>query len=119
MKFILVELLLLFCIFNIDIDALPINNNTSQINNSTLNLEQKVTNSKDHLDKSTSILSTSLIIPKIQIPENFNISQIEKNLKDFGIHSLNDDTHYAAYFSFEQLATCLALVFLALLRRRW
>ncbi|CAF2667137.1 unnamed protein product [Rotaria sp. Silwood2] len=30
-----------------------------------------------------------------------------------------DDTHYAAYFSFEQLATCLALVFLALLRRRW
>ncbi|CAF1504989.1 unnamed protein product [Rotaria sp. Silwood1] len=93
MKFILVELLLLYCIFNIDIDALPINNNTSQINNSTLNLEQKVTNSKDHLDKSTSILSTSLIIPKIQIPENFNISQIEKNLKDFGIHSLKDDKH--------------------------
>ena len=30
-----------------------------------------------------------------------------------------DDTHYAAYFTFEQLATCLALVVLALLRRRW
>ncbi|CAF4653003.1 unnamed protein product [Rotaria sp. Silwood1] len=36
------------------------------------------------------------------------------------LHYLSfDDTHYAAYFSFEQLATCLALVFLALLRRRW
>jgi hypothetical protein len=30
-----------------------------------------------------------------------------------------DDAHYAAYFTFEQLATCLALVFLALLKRRW
>jgi hypothetical protein len=30
-----------------------------------------------------------------------------------------DDTHYAAYFTFEQLATCLALIILALLRRRW
>ncbi|CAF3135705.1 unnamed protein product [Rotaria socialis] len=30
-----------------------------------------------------------------------------------------DDTHYAAYFSLEQLATCLALIFLAVLRRRW
>ncbi|CAF0996441.1 unnamed protein product [Rotaria sordida] len=30
-----------------------------------------------------------------------------------------DDAHYAAYFSFEQLATCLALILLALLRRRW
>jgi hypothetical protein len=30
-----------------------------------------------------------------------------------------DDTHYAAYFTFEQLATCLALIVLALLRRRW
>jgi len=30
-----------------------------------------------------------------------------------------DDAHYAAYFTFEQLATCLALIFLALLRQRW
>ncbi len=30
-----------------------------------------------------------------------------------------DDTHYAAYFTFEQLATCLALIVLALLRQRW
>jgi hypothetical protein len=30
-----------------------------------------------------------------------------------------DDTHYAAYFTFEQLATCLALIILALLRQRW
>jgi hypothetical protein len=30
-----------------------------------------------------------------------------------------DDAHYAAYFTFEQLATCLALIVLALLRRRW
>ena len=29
-----------------------------------------------------------------------------------------DDAHYAAYFTVEQLATCLALVVLALLRRR-
>jgi hypothetical protein len=30
-----------------------------------------------------------------------------------------DDTHYAAYFTFEQLATCFALIVLALLRGRW
>ena len=30
-----------------------------------------------------------------------------------------DDVHYAAYFAFEQLATCAALILLALLRRRW
>lgn len=30
-----------------------------------------------------------------------------------------DDTHYAAYFTVEQLATCFALIILALLRRRW
>lgn len=35
------------------------------------------------------------------------------------LHRLSfDDAHYAAYFTFEQLATCLALVVLALLRRR-
>lgn len=35
------------------------------------------------------------------------------------LHFLSfDDTYYAAYFSLEQLATCLALVFLALLRQR-
>ncbi|CAF0847384.1 unnamed protein product [Adineta steineri] len=30
-----------------------------------------------------------------------------------------DDAHYAAYFTFEQLATCLALLILALLKGRW
>lgn len=36
------------------------------------------------------------------------------------LHHLSfDDTHYAAYFTFEQLATCFALIVLALLRRRW
>ncbi|CAF0804764.1 unnamed protein product [Rotaria sordida] len=30
-----------------------------------------------------------------------------------------NDTQYAAYFTCEQIGTCLALIFLALLRRRW
>lgn len=30
-----------------------------------------------------------------------------------------DDAQYATYFTFDQLATCLALIILALLRRRW
>ena len=30
-----------------------------------------------------------------------------------------NDTQYAAYFTCEQLGTCFALIFLALLRRRW
>ncbi|CAF1066597.1 unnamed protein product [Adineta ricciae] len=30
-----------------------------------------------------------------------------------------NDTQYAAYFTCEQIATCLALIFLALLRRNW
>jgi hypothetical protein len=36
------------------------------------------------------------------------------------LHRLSfDDTHYAAYFTFEQLATCFALIFLAVLRGKW
>ena len=36
------------------------------------------------------------------------------------LHLLSfDDAHYAAYFTLEQLATCLALLALALLRNRW
>lgn len=36
------------------------------------------------------------------------------------LHRLSfDDTQYAAYFTVEQLATCFALILLALLRRRW
>ncbi|CAF3921609.1 unnamed protein product [Rotaria sp. Silwood2] len=93
MKFILVELSHLFCIFNFGINALPIIVTTSQINNSTLHLEQKVALSENHKDKSTSNFSTPLIIPNIEIPKNFNVSQIAKNLKDFGIHSLKDDNH--------------------------
>jgi hypothetical protein len=34
-------------------------------------------------------------------------------------HMSFNDTQYAAYFTLEKLATCLALVFLALLRRKW
>ena len=36
------------------------------------------------------------------------------------LHLLSfDDAHYAAYFTLEQLATCLALLALAVLRGRW
>ncbi|CAF1163730.1 unnamed protein product [Adineta ricciae] len=36
------------------------------------------------------------------------------------LHQMSfDDAHYAAYFTFEQLATCLALIILAVMRRRW
>ncbi|CAF3821286.1 unnamed protein product [Rotaria sordida] len=93
MKFKLVEYLHLFFIFNFDINALPIDVKISQINNSTLNLKEKVILSEYSKDKLTSDLSTSLIIPKFQIPKNFNPLQIAKNLKDFGIHSLKDDKH--------------------------
>ena len=33
------------------------------------------------------------MLPKFQIPKNFNLTKIAKDLKDFGIDNLDDDKH--------------------------
>ena len=45
------------------------------------------------IDQLAPALRLSQVIPKFKKPKNFNLTQIEKELKDFGIHSLKDDKH--------------------------
>ncbi|CAF5114599.1 unnamed protein product, partial [Rotaria sp. Silwood1] len=45
------------------------------------------------MDNLPAALRMSQIIPKFQPPKKFNLTQIAKDLHDFGIHSLKDDKH--------------------------
>lgn len=38
-------------------------------------------------------LRSTPVLPTIQLPNNFNLTEIAKNIKHFGIHSLKDDEH--------------------------
>jgi hypothetical protein len=60
---------------------------TSDINNSKFNLRKKVIASKN------AGVNISSIIANIQVPKDFNLTQVAKDLKDFGIHHLKDDKH--------------------------
>jgi hypothetical protein len=46
-----------------------------------------------HISKLPAALRNSLIVPKFQAPEKFNITQIKNELKRFGIHGLKEDRH--------------------------
>jgi hypothetical protein len=49
--------------------------------------------SEHHIDQLSATLRTSPLLPKFEVPKKFNLSQIAKDLKHFGIHSLKDDKH--------------------------
>ena len=38
-------------------------------------------------------LNASVELPELEAPKKLNISQVAKELKDFGIHSLKEDKH--------------------------
>ncbi len=60
-----------------------------------MNSERKTGLSEFHIDKLPlpAVARVPLMIPKIGVPKNFNLTKIAKDLKDFGIHSLKDDKH--------------------------
>ncbi len=43
--------------------------------------------------KNLADVNISAIIANIQVPEDFNLTKIANDLKDFGIHHLKDDQH--------------------------
>ena len=45
------------------------------------------------IDQLPSALRLSQIIPKFVRPKKFNLTQVAKDIKEFGIHSLKDDKH--------------------------
>jgi hypothetical protein len=61
--------------------------------NSTSNRAEKAVLSEYHMSKLPAALRASLKIPKFQAPKKFNLTQVAKDLKDFGIHNLKDDKH--------------------------
>ena len=77
----------LFILINFGINAAPV------ILNDTLNAGQRAMLSEYHIDKLPAALRASQKIPKFEKPKKFNVSQIAKDLKDFGIDSLKDDKH--------------------------
>lgn len=74
---------LCFLLFFIEIFAFPINENQ----NST---------SKKWKKKFRVGFNASVELPKIEVPKKMNLTQIEKELKDFGIHSLKEEKHLEA-----------------------
>ncbi|CAF4066215.1 unnamed protein product, partial [Rotaria sp. Silwood1] len=87
------NLLHLCIIYNFGIYGLPIEEKKSDIENSTLNAAQRAMLSEYKMDNLPAALRMSQIIPKFQPPKKFNLTQIAKDLHDFGIHSLKDDKH--------------------------
>ncbi|CAF2067704.1 unnamed protein product [Rotaria magnacalcarata] len=75
------------------LNALPVLDVKSENQYSIKNSNKKAVLLQSHINKLTPVLTTSLVLPKLQLPENFNLTEIAKNLKDFGIHSLKDDKH--------------------------
>ncbi|CAF1034990.1 unnamed protein product [Adineta steineri] len=93
MRILVIKFLYLFFIIIYDINALPIGQHKSNIENSTLNAGQRAMLSEYHIDKLPAGLRISQIIPKFQPPKKFNLTKIAQDLKKFGIHSLKDDKH--------------------------
>ncbi|CAF5143035.1 unnamed protein product [Rotaria magnacalcarata] len=75
------------------LNALPVLDVKSENQYRIKNSNKKAVLLQSHINKLTPVLTTSLVLPKLQLPENFNLTEIAKNLKDFGIHSLKDDKH--------------------------
>ncbi|CAF4038002.1 unnamed protein product [Rotaria sp. Silwood2] len=90
---ILLCLLHIFLVCNFSINGLPVIEKKSNIENSTLNAAQRAMLSEYQMDNLPAALRISQIIPKFEPPKKFNLTQIAKDLKDFGIHSLKDDKH--------------------------
>ncbi|CAF3351284.1 unnamed protein product [Rotaria socialis] len=93
MKALSIELLHLFLLNIFVLNALPVLDVKSGNQNSIKNSDKKAVLLQSHINNLTSVLNISLVLPKIQLPENFNLTEVAKNLKDFGIHSLKDDKH--------------------------
>ena len=49
--------------------------------------------SEYHIDQLPAALRLSQVIPKFEMPKKFNLTQIAKDLKQFGIDSLKDEKH--------------------------
>ncbi|CAF3901867.1 unnamed protein product [Rotaria sordida] len=90
---ILLNFLHLSLIYNFCINGLPIIEQISDIENSTLNAAQRAMLSEYQMDKLPAALRISQIIPKFKPPKKFNLSQIAKDIKNIGIHSLKDEKH--------------------------
>ncbi|CAF3135720.1 unnamed protein product [Rotaria socialis] len=93
MKALSIELLHLFLLNIFVLNALPVLDVKSGNQNSIKSSDKKAVLLQSHINNLTSVLNISLVLPKIQLPENFNLTEVAKNLKDFGIHSLKDDKH--------------------------
>ena len=97
----------------------------SQSEPSTINICQKITrplvDTRDlfvDLKHNSLLLSFLILLFSLFFYDLFRMGS--GSIVYLYLHRLSfDDAHYAAYFTFDQLATCFALIVLALLRRRW
>ena len=80
----LVRLVYLAWILGVTVTTLPVDEKYI-VRNISVNSTQK----KIHEEYA----NFSLELIKLQIPKDFNLSQIAKDLKSFGIHSLKEDQH--------------------------
>lgn len=76
---------LLLCL-HLGVHALPIVNLTQK-------LEQKQVPPETSPIVAPVGAPVPLLLPKIKIPKNYNLTDVAHNLKKFGIHSLKDDRH--------------------------
>ena len=86
MNFVLI--IFVFVLRQLELNSFPVDKNSSR-----LNAAQKAMLSEYKMSELPAALRISQIIPKFVRPKNFNLTQIEKDLKHFGIHSLKDDQH--------------------------
>ncbi len=92
---VLVRLSYLFFILNLGINALPTNYKVKfSFHQNSYNISFQKSNSTsirstNHTDK----LPANQKLPKFEAPKDFNLTQVVKDLKHFGIHSLKEDKH--------------------------
>ncbi|CAF0908498.1 unnamed protein product [Adineta ricciae] len=81
----LVGLVYLAWILGVIVTTLPVDEKYIIVRNTSINSTSKKIHSE--------YANFSLELAKLQIPKDFNLSKIAKDLKSFGIHSLKDDHH--------------------------
>lgn len=88
--------LVLFLVGLFNVDSLPIATNQTKQVTVQLNEKQRAMLSEYKMDRLAEGLLRSQIIPKFEVPKKFNLTQIEKEIKDFGINGLKEEKHIEA-----------------------
>lgn len=81
-----------FLILFLSINALPIPEPVAANQNNTVNLRDKEVLLETEVNKSSAI-NISAIIANLKVPKDFNLTEVAKELKEFGINDLHEDKH--------------------------